>query len=276
MGGIQSKEDKNKNKNNNPCEKHAAKGLREKVRLLEKEVNEVKSMRENESQAYEKEMVVHAFKESEWKRERKRLREEVKKLRKKLEEREEEEEEEEEKRVRLGGGMGDDGGKVVVLGGERAEKDHYYLDWLPPRPPPPPPPLVAAGRAASYLVEKMREERASRDEAVEKWKKLYLAIKIELDDLIQRTHQGERLYWREEEEDLMEKLQRELKIKEETIELLKGRLALMEQEESNREREVDILRQSLKIMSYKKKSTVFCQEPPKKLAFVKHAHMRGI
>lgn len=265
MGGIQSKD---KNKNNNPCEKHAVKGLREKVRLLEKEVNEVKSMRENESQAYEKEMVVHAFKESEWKRERKRLREEVKKLRKKLEEREEEEEE---IRVRLGGGMGDDGGRVVVLGGERAEKGHYYLDWLPP-----PPPLVAAGTAASYLVEKMREERASRDEAVEKWKKLYLAIKIELDDLIQRTHQGERLYWREEEEDLMEKLQRELKIKEETIELLKARLALMEQEESNREREVDILRQSLKIMSYKKKSTVFCQEPPKKLAFVKHTHMRGI
>ncbi|GMP55807.1 hypothetical protein CsSME_00020517 [Camellia sinensis var. sinensis] len=273
MGGIQSKEDKNKN--NNPCEKHIVKGLREKVRLLEKEVNEVKSMRENESQAYEKEMVVHAFKEAEWKRERKRLREEVKKLRKKLEEREEEEEEEEEEeiRVRLGGGMGDDGGRVVVLGGERAEKDHYYLDWLPP---PPPPPLVAAGTAASYFVEKMREERASRDEAVEKWKKLYLAIKIELDDLIQRTHQGERLYWREEEEDLMEKLQRELKIKEETIELLKARLALMEQEESNREREVDILRQSLKIMSYKKKSTVFCQEPPKKLAFGKRAHMRGI
>lgn len=37
-------------------------------------------------------------------------------------------------------------------------------------------------------LKQMREEREWREEAVEKWKQLYLAIKIELDDLIQRTH----------------------------------------------------------------------------------------
>ena len=40
------------------------------------------------------------------------------------------------------------------------------------------------------LMERMREERARRDEAIEKWKMLYLAIKHELDDLIKRTHEG--------------------------------------------------------------------------------------
>ena len=40
------------------------------------------------------------------------------------------------------------------------------------------------------LVEQMKEERARRDEAVEKWKQLYLAIKTELDELIQRTYDG--------------------------------------------------------------------------------------
>lgn len=43
---------------------------------------------------------------------------------------------------------------------------------------------------SSFMVEQMREERARRDETVEKWKQLYLAIKMELDDLIQRTHHG--------------------------------------------------------------------------------------
>lgn len=35
--------------------------------------------------------------------------------------------------------------------------------------------------------EHMKENQASREEAVEKWKKLYLAIKTELDELIRRT-----------------------------------------------------------------------------------------
>ncbi|KAF7149580.1 hypothetical protein RHSIM_Rhsim02G0049300 [Rhododendron simsii] len=197
------------------------KAMREKLRHLEKEVSEIMWMRENESGAHERERVVHALKEGEWRRERKRLKEEVRKLRKRLEEREDE----------------------MVM---REKKGCLVLE------------------------EQMREERETRDEAVEKWKRLYLAIKFELDDLIQRTHQG--LYWRAEEEDIiLEELQQELRAKEETIENLHTRLASMEQEKSKREREIDILRQSLKIMSHKKKPSTSPQEPPKKLAYVKQA-----
>ena len=52
----------------------------------------------------------------------------------------------------------------------------------------------------------------------------------------------------------MEDLHRELKAKEETIEVLKARLASMEKDEVQREREVDILRQSLRIISNKKET----------------------
>lgn len=50
----------------------------------------------------------------------------------------------------------------------------------------------------------------------------------------------------------MENLQKELKSKRETIEVLKARLGSMEKEEAKRAREVDILRQSLRIISNKK------------------------
>ncbi|XP_058201640.1 uncharacterized protein LOC131316338 isoform X1 [Rhododendron vialii] len=215
MGIFQSKNKKN------PSGKNMIKAMREKLRHLEKEVSEIMWMRENESGAHERERVVHALKEGEWRRERKRLKEEVRKLRKRLEEREDE----------------------MVM---REKKGCLVLE------------------------EQMREERERRDEAVEKWKRLYLAIKFELDDLIQRTHQGEGLYWRAEEEDIvLEELQQELRAKEETIENLHTKLASMEQEKSKSEREIDILRQSLKIMSHKKKPSTSPQEPLKKLAYVK-------
>lgn len=96
------------------------------------------------------------------------------------------------------------------------------------------------------LSERLKE-REWREETVERWKGLYLAIKVELDDLILRTNQGERLCWKGEEgEDLVE----ELKLKEVKIEILQARLSLLEQQNYEREREVDILRQSLKIMTY--------------------------
>ncbi|KAJ6356321.1 hypothetical protein OIU78_004433 [Salix suchowensis] len=104
----------------------------------------------------------------------------------------------------------------------------------------------------AFLVEQMREERAWRDEAVDKWKKLYLAIKAELDDLIQKTHRGDGLYWRAEEEEMIEELKMEVKSKEGCIEELKARIVFVENEEYNRAREVDILRQSLRIMSSRK------------------------
>lgn len=65
---------------------------------------------------------------------------------------------------------------------------------------------------------------------------------------------GERLNGSQEEEDLIEELREELKVKEETIEVLKAGLAEAKQEETKKEREVDILRQSLRIMSNKKKA----------------------
>ncbi|XP_016460214.1 uncharacterized protein LOC107783712 [Nicotiana tabacum] len=102
----------------------------------------------------------------------------------------------------------------------------------------------------------IREEQVRRDETIEKWKQLYFAIKIELDELIQRTNQGERLYCRTEEVELLEELHGKLKAKEEAITYLKERIASMEKQEVKREREVDILRQSLKIMSYNKKVTI--------------------
>lgn len=51
---------------------------------------------------------------------------------------------------------------------------------------------------------------------------------------------------------MIEELQRELNAKEETIKELKAKVASMEHEEYKKEREIDILRQSLRIMSSKK------------------------
>lgn len=79
--------------------------------------------------------------EREWGKERKKLREQVKRLRKKVEEKEE--------------------AKTTTTTEERE-----YWKWV---------------------VEEMCVERAVRDEAVEKWKQLYLAIKNELDHLIIHT-----------------------------------------------------------------------------------------
>lgn len=180
------------------------------IRLLQQEVTAILKQREEESEAYEREMLLMAFKEAEWKRERKKLKDEVKRLKKKLDEREE--------RVRL----------------MEEEK-------------------VTIGRLL-MVDQQLREERARRDEAVEKWKMLYRAIKNELDDLIHRTQQGT-LYWRAEEEELMEEVQNELKAKDETIQVLKEKIASMEDEEYKRKRGLDILKQSLRIMSSKESTS---------------------
>ncbi|GMI71780.1 ANTHER DEHISCENCE REPRESSOR [Hibiscus trionum] len=90
------------------------------------------------------------------------------------------------------------------------------------------------------------EERARRDEVVEKWKQLYLAIKTELDYLIQTTH-GDAIYWKAEEEEMIEEMKKELK----TIEALRARIASMEKEGFERKREMDILKQSLRILDSK-------------------------
>ncbi|KAF3457489.1 hypothetical protein FNV43_RR02147 [Rhamnella rubrinervis] len=216
MGGYHSK-----NRKKNMFEKDV-KGLKEKIRFIQEEMNEIVYEREKEGTTYEREMMVFAFKEAEWKQERKKLREEVKMLKKMVEEKEEKLRE-----------VMEDGGKLGVEECKRNEKELGFL-------------------GSSFLVEQMKEERARRDETVEKWKQLYLAIKVELDDLIQRTHREDGLYWKAEEEDIAEELKAELQAKEETIKALESRLGSMENELYKKEREVDILRQSLKIMSSKK------------------------
>ncbi|OMP07675.1 hypothetical protein COLO4_07143 [Corchorus olitorius] len=199
-------------------ERRNLKSLTDKMRLLQEEIKEMVYEREKEARGYEKEVMVFACKEAEWKKERKLLKEEMKKLRKLVEEKEE--------KIK-----GMEAYAVIV---EKCDKG-----W----------PLLGT----SFLIEQMREERARRDEAVEKWKQLYLAIKTELDDLIQRTH-GDALYWKAEEEEMVEELKKDVKRKEETIEALKTRLASLEREEYERGREMDILKQSLRILDSKKKT----------------------
>ncbi|CAN7049376.1 hypothetical protein IGI04_026476 [Brassica rapa subsp. trilocularis] len=153
--------------------------------------------------------------EREWGKERKKLREQVKRLRKKVEEREE--------------------AKTTTT------EEREYWKWV---------------------VEEMCVERAVRDEAVEKWKQLYLAIKNELDHLIIHTtssSSGEATMQRQlegkgEEEAVktVEELRNEVRVKEDTIETLKEKMALMDREKYEKEREIDILRQSLRILGSKK------------------------
>ncbi|XP_060181202.1 uncharacterized protein LOC132610810 [Lycium barbarum] len=206
-------------------------GLKHNVRFLQAEVNEIMCMREYESQVNAQEMIIFALKEAEWKKERKKLKEEVKKLKKKLEQKEEE---------KFKGVENDEMFSV------KGDKWRHQL-------------------ATSYLLEQIRNEEAIRDEAIEKWKQLYFAIKMELDDLIHRTNQGGGLCWKTEQMELLEKLHMELKEKEEKIALLKEEIASKEQQELKREREIDIMRQSLKIMSYNMKVASFSKNLSKSL-----------
>ncbi|KAJ0235352.1 Troponin T [Hirschfeldia incana] len=152
--------------------------------------------------------------EREWAKERKKLREQVKRLRKKVEEREE--------------------AKTTTT------EEREYWKWV---------------------VEEMCVERAVRDEAVEKWKQLYLTIKNELDHLIIHTtssSSGEAIMQRQiegkyEEEAVktVEELRDDVRVKENTIEKLKEKITLMDREKYEKEREIDLLRQSLRILGSK-------------------------
>ncbi|KAL0366803.1 UNVERIFIED_CONTAM: hypothetical protein Sradi_3570400 [Sesamum radiatum] len=190
MGSCQTKA-----KSSSRASERVVEGLKSKVRVLQGEINEMMCMRERESQVYERELMVLALRQAEWRRERKRLKDELRRLGRVVEEKEE--------RLRCVEGC-------CVL----------------------------------------QEEQSRRDEALEKWKQLYFAIKVELDDLISRTHQGglsclldvlsdvvsveERLIcWKTDEEEMLNK---ELQAKEERIEVLQAKLASMEDQEFKRER----------------------------------------
>ncbi|XP_042012240.1 uncharacterized protein LOC121760669 [Salvia splendens] len=89
------------------------------------------------------------------------------------------------------------------------------------------------------------KEQARRDQTLEKWKERYFAIKVEVDDLIRRTREEERLCWKTEGDgDVMLEMKREVAAKGERIEFLEVKLAAMERQEVKRE--MDILRQSLR------------------------------
>ncbi|KAI9078777.1 hypothetical protein K1719_039235 [Acacia pycnantha] len=223
MGGKASK------KRRYFCEREFM-GLKEKVRILQEEMKKMAYERENESVSYERDMMLFSFKEADWKQERKRLREEVRQLRKVLQEKEEQIREIKELRK-----DNDDNG---------SNNTHKELELM----------------GTKLLVQKMKEERVWRDEAVEKWKQLYLAIKTELDDLIQRTY-GDGLLWKAEEDEIqMENLKRELQERDETIQALKAQLGSMENEKNRTETEFDMLRQSLRIMNGSGKISVPVKE----------------
>lgn len=67
--------------------------------------------------------------------------------------------------------------------------------------------------------------------------------------------------YRRAEEEMIEELKMEVKAKEGCIKELKARLVFVENEEYSRAREVDILRQSLKIMSSRKASSFSLSKP---------------
>lgn len=216
MGGLQTKE------KCSIASEIAMESLKTKVNILQEEIQEIMCIRDAENQAYEREKMVFALKEMEWKKEKKKMKEEVKKLKKRLESGRDQENSIE--------------NNMVV----EDEKRHKVLDVL-----------------EVLKILELRKEQARRDEAAEKWKQLYFAIKMELDDLIQRSYQGERVSWKTEEEVMLEEVQKELKAKEETIQHLQAQVAGMKQEEYKRERELDILRQSLRILCFNKKQRAF-------------------
>lgn len=181
---------------------------------------EMRCKREEECQAHKEMVRSFMAKEAEWKWERKRWKEEVAELRMRIREKDESIRRLEEKAA-----------VAMVKGGK---------EWQ--------------GISASIFVQQMREEHERREEAVEKWKRLYLAIKTELDQLIHRTGKGERLWLRAEEGEEIEALKAQLNAKEQSVAALQMQIATMAKEGAKREREVDMIKQSLRILGHAKQT----------------------
>ncbi|XP_078441958.1 troponin T, skeletal protein [Wolffia australiana] len=114
---------------------------------------------------------------------------------------------------------------------------------------------------------RMKAEQETRDVAVDKWKQLYLAIKAELDALILRAKQGNGMWVAAAEEAAAARWKAELRAKEAAekalrarweaaVESLRAQLAAAKAQAAEQEREIDILRQSLRILTAKLKSRV--------------------
>nr|CAD1840894.1 unnamed protein product [Ananas comosus var. bracteatus] len=151
-----------------------------------------------------------AGREEDWRRERRRLLLEAARLRSRVKELQGEE-----KKKTTRSNVQEEGEAVVVVEGEKRMRELEEEQRQ-----------LRQRQEQLVMVERMKEEQRRREEAVEKWKQLYLAIKAELDDLIQRTHhQGERFCWgaAEQQQGVIEALQRELKARDETVETLRLR-----------------------------------------------------
>ncbi|WOL19279.1 golgin subfamily A member 6-like protein 22 [Canna indica] len=194
--------------------------LRAKIQLLEEEIDQVKRSRQYEAWDYEERLAAFAAKEEEWRRHE----EEAARLRKAV--------------------------KADVHRRRCLEKESAAAEAGCGEDP------VKRWRclgASGYLVECMKDEQARREETVEKWKQLYLTIKTELDDLIRRTREGERFGWVSEENVMIEQLQTELREMEKSMEALRSHIAVLQKEAAKKDREIDILRQCLRILSSKKR-----------------------
>ncbi|CAH8332075.1 unnamed protein product [Eruca vesicaria subsp. sativa] len=147
----------------------------------------------------EKERVISALKmaETEWRKERKKLREEVTRIRQKMQEKED----------------------------AKAQQQ----DW-------------------EWVVEQMCLERAVREEAVERWKQLYFTVKTQLDDLIHTTYEETLQQKQQGGAKTVQELRKKVKVREDTIETLEGRIAFLEKQRNGKEREIELLRQSLRIL----------------------------
>ncbi|CAA0818667.1 Unknown protein [Striga hermonthica] len=184
MGSSQAKEKKGRI---SPSER-VVEVLKNKVRALQGQVDEILRIREAESEAYERELMVFALKQAEWKREKQRL---------------------------------------------------YHT-------------LVSKHNQQQQHSEPGTTNEANHVE--NKWKQLYFAIKDELDHLIHRTHQEEKLWWKTEKEELLVELKNEVQARGQVIQNLQAKVVKMELQESKREREIDILKQSLRILSHAKRA----------------------
>lgn len=187
---------------------------RTKIMALEEEIRALRTDREKKEQAFALE--------------RRKLKEEVARLRKKARE-----EEETARRMEAAAAAA-----IAGCGGgtEAKECECWQL-----------------GRD-SCVIEHMMAEQARKEATVEKWKQLYSAIKDELDELILRTKEGGQLCWGSELGAMVQSLKRELKAKDEALEALKAKLVAMEGEGARREGQIDILRQSLRILSCTERS----------------------
>ncbi|VFQ92272.1 unnamed protein product [Cuscuta campestris] len=170
--------------------------MKYRVRVLQREVEEMICIREKESRVLERETLLLAIREAaEWRKEREALKDQVNMLR-----------------------------NMLLLDDRRRRR------------------FCGEG---CCLDDEMMVARDEEGGVVDnKWKHLYFAIKVELDRLILTTNNDNNT---RNNRDMVEK---EVRGKEEKIRDLESRIAFLEQQELRRLRELDILRQSLRIMFY--------------------------